>query len=373
MSDLNEEPLDRSPNVRSLIKNFERTLSPVNSFKPKSSVSLVRNPSIEENNHLTTNGSVTCRVEECEIHNESRSRLEDPVTGNEIYCLRDMTRNDSKFPLPCDSTIVKSIPSHVQSPLQDVFIKQREEVIKGLKERFKSNHLNNNSQQIDLTVEIPLDSPVVDLDSAHVDIDVEHTFTLSFDSVHEVSTPLSTRYGNVDYHFSSLVKHCQIAMMQLTPKKMRDNIGSTRIDEKADDESPSAPKCHPFGALIGILKKIWNTGFPRLRAAVSFIIDTVSAVMKRLKEVMKRILQGLIDMIMILNLSMRIIVLEKAHLGIDGWAESISLLLSMIASIYPTVPRANTAINCFRIFNYFIEVSASKSVSQSNRLFLPNL
>jgi hypothetical protein len=261
------------------------------------------------------------------------------------------------------------IPSQLQDTAQmnkDVFIKQREEVIKGLKRHFSLNkastdsavvdnipnlrHISSHEKRIDLIITIPVDSPEADLDTVSVvdtshekliDIlsDVESPFVLDFDNVKSLRTPLPTRYGDIDYQFSSLIKNCQSVIAQLTPKQKRENPHSSNYDKKSDHENQIeyTNNYHRLGECRDICKKMWFFGIHRFQVAIA----------------------GMKDLVAIFFQSIEIAFRQRIHLGIGAWMAWITLILSMIASLYPTVPKSNTAITCFCIFNYYIEVSVS--------------
>jgi hypothetical protein len=163
----------------------------------------------------------------------------------------------------------------------------------------------------------------------------ESPFRVSFENIDKLATPLPTRYGDSDHNFSSLIKYCQ--------------IGTTteRSETKNNESVPGSPQlmrhwrgCFHYKDLIRRFGKKTMKTTDHLASGFRIFIRSTAMACNQIK-----------------------------HIRRDLLIAFTSMILYMIASLYPTVPRTNFAINCFCLLNYFVEVSqsrlAAKPISQT--------
>lgn len=386
ISNMPNNELDQSPNVRSLIKSFERSLSPVILLQRRQTTNVVRNPRLSAGDDKPMDDNQARRADDFEFRDDTpkRESISHDSEMNGIDLVKsdlalsvkekiseDFIEQNSEIFQRSDGqeASVQDESSQGQDSAQrerDILIQQRKRVIEGLNERLSSlkkvsmdgvgnssctslkqiidtsprlTNISTHEESFEFSVNVPVSSPPkTELDDVNVEVDNEPPFTISFDSVQKIVTPLPTRYGHIDYDFSRLIKHCHGALTGVTPEKMRENLHSSVCDDEKKDSKnrfERTKKGNRLGEWKSICRKMYLVGTSRMRMAFACIKQIV----------------------LVLFHSYKIAFQQTTHLSIDGWTAWITLFLSMIANLYPTVPRSNSANVCFCMFNYFIEVS----------------
>jgi len=370
MSDNPDEKFEISPKVKSLIKAFESALSPVIVYQhgrpPLSNRAIAEYDLKVENpcqTHVTSSDEnlkeQSEKQEKC-VHGRHEkqdfSKLASPIAvGNVDHSQGDeLPINSCKAALnqARADTSIRVTPSHLNETFQQSKEVLMQQLINGLKEHFsKMNETSSNQSLADsdgviiesskashLTVAIPDDSPETALERDNVDIkDVESSFSISFNTVDKVSSPLSTRYGDADQHFSTLIKYCQSTILLVTPKRSREKhyTSLVAIAEKETD----VDKTRYMNYLSGRCKNCFREKWVMTKVGLTVPAEAVNVGVKVIFQ------------------SLKIVLFQSQCLAIDDWVAWISLLLSMIASLYPTVARCNSAMTSFIMFSYFVEVS----------------